>query len=101
MRNKLIAAFFTAVLALGTAHARVRAHVYVGVAPPPPIVEQPGFAPHPGWVWRPGYYRWDGDHYVWVPGYWVLPPSPGALWVSGHWVHRHRGWFFVEGHWRF
>ena len=40
MRNKLIAAFFTAVLALGTAHARVRAHVYVGVAPPPPIVEQ-------------------------------------------------------------
>jgi hypothetical protein len=72
MRNKLIAAFFTAVLALGTAHARVRAHVYVGVAPPPPIVEQPGFAPHPGWVW-----------------------------LSGHWVHRHRGWFFVEGHWRF
>jgi hypothetical protein len=38
--------------------------------------ERPGGAglrplrPAAGRVWVPGYYRWTGNRYVWVEGYW-------------------------------
>jgi hypothetical protein len=74
--------------------------VFVRVAPPAPIVEHYGPAPHRGWVWIGGYHRWDGARYVWVRGYWAHPPRPGAVWVTAHWAHRRGGWVFIEGHWR-
>ena len=74
--------------------------VYVGIAPPPVVVEHPGPILHPGWVWIGGYYRWDGAHYFWVPGRWVQPPRLHAIWVPGHWIHGAHGWYWIEGHWR-
>ncbi|HEY7290289.1 MAG TPA: hypothetical protein VH583_10680 [Vicinamibacterales bacterium] len=74
--------------------------VYVHVGPPAPIVEARVAAPGPGYVWLPGYYRWNGAAYVWAPGRWERPVRPSARWVPGHWVHEHRGWYFAEGHWR-
>jgi len=47
----------------------------VGIAPPAPEVEVVGVAPHPGWVWQPGYWNWQGDRHVWVNGAWVEPSS--------------------------
>ena len=96
MKKQLLAALFASALAVGTAHAQV----YVHVGPPAPIVEHYGPAPHPGWVWRGGYHRWDGAHYVWAPGSWAAPPRPGAQWVPAHWAQRPRGYVLVEGHWR-
>jgi hypothetical protein len=49
------------------------------------------------WVaaeWTPG----EGN-YAYHAGYWALPPRPGVIWVSGHWVRRPRGWVWVPGHW--
>ena len=77
-----------------------QAQVFVGVAPPRPLVERRLARPGPRYVWTPGYHRWDGRAYVWVPGQWVLRPRPRAIWVPARWVHRPRGWVFVEGHWR-
>lgn len=79
--------------------AASNAQVYVRVGPPAPIVERPG-PPREGFVWIAGYHRWDGAHYVWVPGRWDRPPRPHAVWVPHHWVHRHGGYVLVEGHWR-
>jgi hypothetical protein len=76
------------------------AQVVVRIAPPPPVVERRLVAPGPGYIWTPGYHRWDGRAYVWVPGQWMLPPRRHARWVPAHWVHRHHEWYFVEGHWR-
>jgi WXXGXW repeat (2 copies) len=76
------------------------ADVFVAVAPPHAVVEVRPVRPGPGYVWTAGYHRWDGHGYVWVPGGWVRPPHPHAHWVAAHWVHRPRGWVFVEGHWR-
>ena len=41
------------------------ARVYVGIAPPVPIVEVVPAAPGPGYYWIPGYWIWDGGRYVW------------------------------------
>jgi hypothetical protein len=97
MIRLLVAALFASALAVGTAHAQVA----VRIGPPPPVVEHYGRPPHPGWVWRGGYQRWDGRRYAWVSGYWVRPPRPRAVWVPAHWVQRRHGWVFVQGHWRY
>ena len=97
MRKLLVAALFASALAVRSAHAQVA----VRVGPPPPVAEHYGRPPHPGWVWRGGYQRWDGRRYAWAPGYWVNPPRPRAVWVPAHWVQRRGGWVFVQGHWRY
>jgi WXXGXW repeat (2 copies) len=97
MRKFLGAALFASALAVGTA----RAQAPVRIGPPPPVVERYGAAPHPGWVWRGGYYRWNGRGYAWAPGYWVRPPRPHAVWVPARWGQRPGGWVFVQGHWRY
>jgi hypothetical protein len=89
-----------ALLALTLVPAASYAQVYVHEGPPARIVEHPGPRPHADWVWTAGYHRWDGGHYVWVPGVWVAPPHPHAVWVAHRWVHRGGGWVLVEGHWR-
>jgi WXXGXW repeat (2 copies) len=97
MFRRGVLAFAAAVL-LGTGVAP--AQVTVQIAPPRPPVERRMAAPGPGYVWTPGYQRWDGRAYVWVPGTWVRPPRRHPHWVAPRWVHRHGRWMFVEGHWR-
>jgi opacity protein-like surface antigen len=87
-------------LALCLSPAASFAQVVVRIGPPAPIVERRPPAPERGFVWVDGYHRWDGGHYVWVPGRWDRPPHPGGHWVAHHWVHHHDGWVLVEGHWR-
>jgi hypothetical protein len=94
--KKLLLVASVALLSLPAAFAQ---RVYVGVAPPPIIVEHPGPRPHPGWVWVGGHHRWDGHRYIWVGGSWANPPRPGVAWVPGHWQRDPGGWFWVEGHW--
>lgn len=98
MRKHMLIVAFAALLACSAAQAEV----FVRIGPPPPRpVEVIPVRPHPGWVWVPGYHRWDGRAYVWVPGYYVAPPRPRAYWVPGRWVPRRGGWMWVEGHWRY
>ncbi len=72
----------------------------VRATPPPPVVERPYQAPGRGLVWIPGYQRWEGSRFVWVPGRWVRPPRPGAVWVPGQWRRTQLGWHWMHGHWR-
>jgi len=59
--------------------------VSITVAPPAlPVYVQPP-CPGIGYIWTPGYWAWDDDDYYWVPGTWVLAPSPGLLWTPGYW----------------
>lgn len=96
IRRSFISLIFAATMAVSP----LAAQVYVNIGPPRPLVERRVPRPGPGFVWTPGYHRWDGRAYVWVPGAWVRPPRPHAVWVAHHWVHRHGGWVMIEGHWR-
>jgi len=80
--------------------ASAAAQVVVQVRPPRPIVERRGPAPGRGYVWVPGYQRWNGRGYVWAPGQWQRPPRAHAHWVQGRWVRHGHGWEFREGYWR-
>ena len=84
----------------GLALSAGAADIFVRVAPPRARVERRLAAPGRGYIWTPGFHRWDGRAYVWTPGSWVLPPRARAVWVPSRWVHRRGGWVFVEGHWR-
>src|SRR5260370_11568426 len=53
------------------AAASVRPRTIVPIAPPLVVVETPIPVPGPAYVLTPGYHRWDGPAYVWVPVIWV------------------------------
>ena len=96
MRKQLLTVAFASMFAVATAAV---GQVYVRVGPPPPRREVVPRPPRPGWVWRPGYNRWDGRSYVWVPGSYAAPPYARARWVPGHWRNTPRGYIWVDGHW--
>ena len=74
-------------LCLGTAggvaytppvEARTFVDLDINVAPPAPRYEQ--VVVRPGYVWAPGYWRWDGHgHHVWVGGYYMHERAGMAL----------------------
>jgi len=71
--------------------------VEVDVRPPPPrVVVLP--APRRGYVWAPGYWRWNGRQHVWTDGRW-LRQRPSQHWVPAHWNEHGNRWHFEDGHW--
>ncbi len=81
------------------AAARTQVFVQIGVAPPPPRYE---IVPPPrmGYVWAPGYWRWDpyARRHVWVVGRW-LPARRGYIYRPPRWEHYGHGWRFRDGYW--
>lgn len=68
--------FSTLLLGMSLAMGAANAQVYLRIGPPPPprremVPPRPG----PRYVWVPGYYRAEGNRYVWRSGSWVLPPG--------------------------
>jgi hypothetical protein len=96
LRKGFIAFFVAAALSVGA----FAADVVVKIGPPAAVIETRGPAPGVGYVWTPGYHRWDGHAYVWTKGEWVRPPHPHAHWVAHRWVHRNGGYVMQEGHWK-
>src|ERR1700750_270735 len=88
-RRALIPAALAASFLVGAVAPSFAAVVYIGVAPPPP---------RPGFVWAPGYYRWDGHQHVWVDGR-FMRERRGSHWVPEHWDERHGRYHFEPGHW--
>jgi hypothetical protein len=85
--------------AIAAGQVRVGVGVDIGVAPPPPrFVRAP--PPRRGYVWAPGYWRWDvrAHRHVWADGYWVRA-RPGYRYRPAHWVRHGRQWRFRQGYW--
>jgi hypothetical protein len=89
--------FFAGATYAPPAAAQVSVGVGIRVGPPPPRFERVP-PPRMGYVWAPGYWRWDGRRHVWAGGYWVHA-RPGYRYRPAYWVHGHRGWRFHEGYW--
>jgi hypothetical protein len=96
LTKRFLGLLFAGALAVGSAAA---ADIVVKERPPKAIVEVRAHAPGKGYIWVPGYHRWDGNHFVWEKGRWDKPPRLHARWVAPRWVHRRDGYVFIEGHW--
>jgi hypothetical protein len=69
--------------------------------PPAAYVESPPPNANATAVWIPGYFKWDGHDFDWVPGRWTIPPAGVHEWVPGEWTERSDGrWQFADGHWQ-
>lgn len=97
IRRTIIVAMLAIAAGVPVAGQAARLNVDIDVAPPPDRVEVVP-APRAGYVWAPGYYRWDGGHHLWVKGHWIRGRE-GHQWVAHHWEHRGDRWHFEEGHW--
>jgi hypothetical protein len=98
MKRVFAVALAAAALAASSpAFAQVDLNIIVGSPPPPPRAE---IAPpmRVGYVWAPGYWRWEHDHHVWAPGHY-MEASRGEHWVADRWDHHHDGWRHEPGHW--
>jgi len=79
--------------------AFVSVGISVNFAPPAlPVYVQPP-CPAVGYIWTPGYWAWDDGDYYWVPGTWVLAPSPGLLWTPGYWGWGESAYIWHAGYW--
>ena len=83
--------------------AAARTHVAVGVSigvPPPPVRYERVPGPRRGYVWAPGYWRWNAHahRHVWVGGNWVHA-RPGYRYHPARWVHHGRDWRYHPGRW--
>jgi hypothetical protein len=100
--KRLLAGFIFAAASLVPAlvPAAADAQVVIRIGPPPPVIERRPPPPAPARRRAAAAGRGDGGRYVWVPGGWVLPPRPRAVWVPAHYRQTPGGWVFVPGHWR-
>jgi hypothetical protein len=101
LRTFLLAAAATAGLSAcvvsGPYYPGGRAYVDVAIAPPPDrVVIAP--AVRPGYVWAPGYWRWDGRRHVWQDGHYMRERR-GYHWRPSHWEERNGRYHLEEGHW--
>jgi hypothetical protein len=77
--------------------SRAHTDVIVGIAPPAARVEVVPRA-RVGYVWTPGYWRWNGRHHVWVGGYWI-PSRAGWRWAPARWEPYGPRWRYRAGYW--
>jgi hypothetical protein len=87
----------TAPAIVSPAAAQASLNVSINTPPPAPIYEvvPPQRA---GYVWNPGFWRWEGSRHVWVKGNW-LAERRGYAWVPNRWERAGNGWRHEEGHW--
>lgn len=69
-------------------------------APPSqPVEDECGEPPTVQHVWVTGYWWWGPPGYLWVPGYWVIPPYPAYVYVPGYWYWGPGYWVYTRGGW--
>lgn len=98
MRRQILLAAVALSAAIVSLPVAARTFVEIQVAPPAPRVEVVP-APRVGYVWAPGYWRWNGRRHVWIRGSWVRERR-GWHWERDAWVQGPNGrWHLVRGHW--
>ncbi len=81
-------------------HRRAPVEFVVVKAPPPLRVETIPARPGAAHVWIGGYWHWESDAYLWVPGAWITPPEPKAVWIPPRVEQRSGVSVFISGFWR-
>ena len=95
MRNVLLCAL----LGVGSIAMPAAAQVSINITvAPPPLRYEVVPAPRVGYIWAPGYWRWEGQRHVWAPGRWQ-EARPGSYWVADRWETRNGRHYYEPGRW--
>lgn len=95
MKRKILSIIMGAILTLGSNIVLAQ----VVRTPPPDLRYEVTPEPRNGYVWSPGYWRWQNHRYVWQHGRW-LREQRGKLWIPESWEEDEEGRFhFIPGHW--
>ena len=100
IRKTVIAASLAlGALAMPAAAQQITGAIVVDIAPPAPRVEVVP-APRSGYIWAPGYYRWEEPRrtHVWVDGRWEVE-RPGYRYVPDRWVARDSRYYYEPNRW--
>jgi YXWGXW repeat-containing protein len=98
-KTMLCASFVLGAISLPASAQTIVGAVTVDIAPPPARVEVVP-APRVGFVWAPGYWRWEEPRrtHVWVEGRFV-EERPGYRYVPDRWVARDRRYYYEPNRW--
>jgi len=67
--------------------------------PPPPVRTEAAPAAREGYIWAPGYWKWENGEHVWVEGHWV-EARLHSHWVPDRWEQQDSThWHFIPGRW--
>src|SRR5215475_3991368 len=97
IRKLALASLFAAGAAVAPQAYSANVDIEVGVAPPAARYEVAP-APRQGYVWRQGYWGWDGHRHVWHNGHWERA-RPGYAYRSPHWVEHNGRWSYQASRW--
>lgn len=98
-RPILVAWLIAGSLAVAPSSAVLAASVDISIGTPPPaVLVEPVPPPRKGYVWIPGYWRWNGVSHVWVKGHWA-GARHGYHYVPEAWVNVNGRWVFHPGYW--
>ena len=68
--------------------------------PPPQFKEEAVPAPPKGGgSWMPGYWHYDGEHFVWVDGRWVADKAGQEL-VPPQYLQKKDMWLYIPPSWK-
>jgi hypothetical protein len=86
---------------VATAVAATAAAVHTAaviLSTPPPAPVDVYWESRPGFVWIHGRHTWNGNGYVWTPGYYE-PARANQIYVEGYWTQQGGGYAWVDGQW--
>ncbi|MFS8086433.1 MAG: YXWGXW repeat-containing protein [Acidobacteriota bacterium] len=78
--------------------AVAESRVVIRVAPPAMQFEEVPAA-RAGYLWAPGYWRWQKRQHVWVKGHWI-GERRGQRYESPRWEQRGHRYEFAPGRWQ-
>ena len=82
---------------ISPSQAQVVGEIRIGPPPEPRYEVLP--PPRRGYIWTPGYWRWNGYRHVWVRGEYIRI-RPGYRYMPPRWERRDEGdWRFRERRW--
>lgn len=89
------------VVALGfcAAPAWSQSSLTIDTAPPAARQETPGAA-REGYVWAPGYWKYENSQYTWSEGHYI-PARKGYRYHSPHWEQSNGRWTLFPEQWAY
>lgn len=77
-----------------------RLEIHIGHTRPPRLrFERRGPRPDRFSIWIRGFWDWQGDQWIWVPGHWDRPRDRHVRWIVPRYHREYGGWRYEPGHW--